>query len=150
MERWRLAGSPKRKIYKRDNTAIKSVCQGEMCGTMHFMWISTRKGSRRDAGAPYSLRRSTTRREIGPCVDGVLMPPMATGKRKRRYSRIPLVCASLCGPFPPRRLHRHRGSLSSQQNKTLKKFSKMRKHLKARNLRVLFQKIFLKKRELGR
>ena len=32
MERPRLAGSPKRKIYKRDNTAIKSVCQGDMCG----------------------------------------------------------------------------------------------------------------------
>ena len=55
MERPRLAGSPKRKIYKRDNTALKSVCQGERCGKMHFMWISTRKGSRRDAGAPYSL-----------------------------------------------------------------------------------------------
>ena len=36
MERPRLAGSPKRKIYKRDNTALKSVCQGEMCGKMHF------------------------------------------------------------------------------------------------------------------
>ena len=57
MERPRLAGSPKRKIYKRDNTALKSVCQGEMCGKMHFMWIPTRKGSQRDAGAPYSLRR---------------------------------------------------------------------------------------------
>ena len=34
--------------------------------------------------------------------------------------------------------------------KTLKKFSKMRKYLMDRNLRVLFQKIFLKKRELGR
>ncbi len=34
--------------------------------------------------------------------------------------------------------------------KTPKKFSKKRKHLKARNLRSLFQKIFLKKRELGR
>jgi len=32
MERRRLADSPKRSIYKRDNTAIKSVCQGEMCG----------------------------------------------------------------------------------------------------------------------
>ena len=74
MERPRLAGSPKRKIYKRDNTALKSVCQGERCGKMHFMWISTRKGSRRDAGAPYSLRRSTTRREMGSCVDVVLMP----------------------------------------------------------------------------
>ena len=41
---------------------------------------------------------------MDPCVDGVLMPPMATGKRKKRYSRIPLVRASLCGPFPPRRL----------------------------------------------
>ena len=115
-----------------------------MCGTMHYMWISTRKGSRRDAGAPYSLRRSTTRREIAPCVDGVLMPPMATGKRKRSYSRIPLVRASLCGPFPPRRLRRHRGSLSSHQSKTLKKISKMRKCLMDRSLRVLFQKIFLK------
>ena len=35
--------------------------------------------------------------------------------------------------------------------KTLKKkFSKMRKCFMDRNLRVLFQKIFLKKRELGR
>ena len=77
---------------------------------------------------------------MGPCVDGVLMPPMATGKRKRSYSRIPLVRASLCGPFPPRRLRRHRGSLSSHQSKTLKKISKMRKCLMDRNLRVLFQK----------
>ena len=110
MERPRLAGSPKRKIYKRDNTALKSVCQGERCGKMHFMWISTRKGSRRDAGAPYSLRRSTTRREIGSCVDGVFMPPMATGKQKRGYSRLPLVRASLCGHFPPRRLRRQQPS----------------------------------------
>ena len=110
MERPRLAGSPKRKIYKRDNTALKSVCQGEMCGKMHFMWISTRKGSRRDAGAPYSLRRSTTRREISSCVDGVFMPPMATGKQKRGYSRLPLVRASLCGHFPPRRLRRQQPS----------------------------------------
>ena len=116
MERPRLAGSPKRKIYKRDNTALKSVCQGERCGKMHFMWISTRKGSRRDAGAPYSLRRSTTRREISSCVDGVFMPPMATGKQKRGYSRLPLIYASLCGPFPPRRPRRHRVSLSSHQN----------------------------------
>ena len=30
--------------------------------------------------------------------------------------RLPLVRASLCGPFPPRRLRRHRVSLSSHQN----------------------------------
>ncbi len=53
---------------------------------------------------------------MGPCVDGVFMPPMATGKRKRRYSRLPLVRASLCGHFPPRRLRWHRVSLSSHQN----------------------------------
>ena len=38
----------------------------------------------------------------------------------------------------------HSGSLSSQQTKNQKKFSKMRKHLKARNLRVLFKKSFTK------
>ncbi len=36
------------------------------------------------------------------------------------------------------------------KQETQKKFSKMRKYLMDRNLRVMFQKIFLKKRELGR
>ena len=38
----------------------------------------------------------------------------------------------------------------NKQDPPQKKFSKMRKYLMDRNLRVMFQKIFLKKRELGR
>ncbi len=51
MERWRPAGSPKRKIYKRDNTAIKSVCQREMCGKCTLCGYQHERG----AGGPPAL-----------------------------------------------------------------------------------------------
>jgi len=42
------------------------------------------------------------------------------------------------------------GRFHHNKQETLKKISKMIKYIKDRNLRILFQKIFLKKRELGR
>ncbi len=87
MERRRLAGSPKRKIYKRDNTAIKSVCQAEMCGKMHlsmaFSCLRWRRESGQGgiAGSPSSVRLYV--------VTSLLVVSVGGNMERRRPRRLP-------------------------------------------------------------
>ena len=145
MERRRLAGSPKRKIYKRDNTAInqfvreRCAAKCTLCGYQHergaggtpALHIPSDDQQQGGKWAPVSMAFSCLRwrRESGKggiagspsSVRLYVVTSLPCRLRRREYGapvsrRLPLVRASLCGPFPPQRLRWHRVSLSSHQN----------------------------------